>query len=930
MHRVAALLLVPFVQAQTDASCTDDCDDVAPPYNWEYPTCIEQLQLTASCTNRREGTNTDGYCHRTCGVCTRCVSSIAFCTHMEGRIALHAPHWCSTVQTDPADCENHFYANPDNSFRPCAWDFETSACHFGPNTFQCGIPLPPPPPPPSPFLTCDHLAASIEVSSCHDIPQATCDQYHEVRSEESGAGTISVLHPCRWKQLHPVTHPNEIGCAGDGSLGLMCSPPPSPPSPPPPPSPPTIPSPPLEPPPPRPPSPPSLPPPPPNHAFCDHRDFKIGKNVLQHWCRDSTDEDACEMTYLIDERHGGRVYHECVWQVHDQTCRMSRHDIRCWLPTPPPPPPPPSPPPLIDCSLLRSTKAPTELCLERTQWDCTHYFQQEGEVFYPCVMGQVGQHTGCTISRGSPHMCLPPSPPPAPPPGSPPPPPPNPSPPPLPPLSPPTPPPPKPPEVPPPPPPPSAPPIGYFCAHRHEMQELDFEHRVYCNTLHDQADCESHYIASPKQDTYRPCKWESQSCAATDFEYHCFAPAPPPAPPRAPLLECSHMASKQQTSDCFQYSEAAVASDDSREEMCTRHYMTLWDGAYHPCVWTVVDAQHQAVGCNYKLDYVLYCNPPAPPPAHPPPPTPPMPPSPPSPPPVPPPPLPPQPPPQPPAVPSPPSPPPALACERLSAKTVTTSCAQYTTSGAEVLRPATCEHHYIQVDGGYLRPCEWRMVPFGDGVLLKPGCAYNREVAVRCQPAPPPSLSSPPPSPSPAPPHVSSPSSSSSPPPTAANVRTPQSAALLDTESGEQEQDRDSTLAISAHGGGAGGDEANETLAALVQALVIFIVALLLGMAVVCICVNGRCRRGAGSTRLLNADHPTGGFGSRAAKGYECPTRMLSVTGVKRGTRKVEHADDGDLLPADGAAVELEIEPHEPNGGARNGHTNEPEQLFHL
>ena len=275
--RVAALLLVPFAQAQTEASCTDDCDDVAPPYYWDNPTCLEQLQLTESCAHRRDGTNTDGYCHRTCGVCTRCVSSIDFCTHMEGRVALHAPHWCSTVQTDPVDCENHFYANPDNSARPCAWNFETSTCHFGPNTFQCGIPLPPPPPPPPPWLSCAHLSDTIEVSSCLDIPEATCEQYHEAMSHggEDETAVITVLHPCRWMHLHPVTHPEKMGCAGDRSHGLMCSPPPSPPSPPPPPSPPTIPSPPAPPPPPRPPS-PSSPPPPPNHEFCDHRSFKIG------------------------------------------------------------------------------------------------------------------------------------------------------------------------------------------------------------------------------------------------------------------------------------------------------------------------------------------------------------------------------------------------------------------------------------------------------------------------------------------------------------------------------------------------------------------------------------------------------------------------------------------------------------------------------
>ena len=159
----------------------------------------------------------------------------------------------------------------------------------------------------------------------------------------------------------------------------------------------------------------------------------------------------------------------------------------------------------------------------------------------------------------------------------------------------------------------------------------------------------------------------------------------------------------------------------------------------------------------------------------------------------------------------------------------------------------------------------------------------------------------------------------------------------MDTE--DTEQSEGSTHAISTPGSNGGGGEANATLTTPVKALIIIVAALMLGMGVMGVCVmRGRCRRGVGSTRLISsADDAMGAFGGRAAKGYECPTRMLSVTGVKRGARKVEHADDDDLLPADSAAVEVEVEPHPRDGGARNGHahhedgeSNNTEQLFHL
>ena len=182
------------------------------------------------------------------------------------------------------------------------------------------------------------------------------------------------------------------------------------------------------------------------------------------------------MAYLIDDRHDGRG--TAVWQRASKRagCRPTRSDAGCprrlrlrpsFAAT------------LIDCSALQSTKAPTDDCHHHLQYDCTHYFQEEGELFYPCVMGMVGQHVGCTIKRESYLMCLPPSPPPAPPRVPPPPPhPPNP---PTPPSPPPSPPPPEPPTLPPMVPPPSAPPIADFCDERHQMQQLDFARRVFCD-----------------------------------------------------------------------------------------------------------------------------------------------------------------------------------------------------------------------------------------------------------------------------------------------------------------------------------------------------------------------------------------------------------------------------------------------------------------
>lgn len=46
-----------------------DCVEIQPPDSWHNPTCAMQVANTDNCEARRNGTNTDGYCAMTCGVC---------------------------------------------------------------------------------------------------------------------------------------------------------------------------------------------------------------------------------------------------------------------------------------------------------------------------------------------------------------------------------------------------------------------------------------------------------------------------------------------------------------------------------------------------------------------------------------------------------------------------------------------------------------------------------------------------------------------------------------------------------------------------------------------------------------------------------------------------------------------------------------------
>jgi len=48
---------------------TAECDDKQPPLDWANPTCEGQLKHTFNCQKRRTGNLTDGICSKTCGLC---------------------------------------------------------------------------------------------------------------------------------------------------------------------------------------------------------------------------------------------------------------------------------------------------------------------------------------------------------------------------------------------------------------------------------------------------------------------------------------------------------------------------------------------------------------------------------------------------------------------------------------------------------------------------------------------------------------------------------------------------------------------------------------------------------------------------------------------------------------------------------------------
>eukprot|EP00928_Gymnodinium_smaydae_P034712 TRINITY_DN24538_c0_g1_i1.p1 TRINITY_DN24538_c0_g1~~TRINITY_DN24538_c0_g1_i1.p1 ORF type:complete len:501 (-),score=123.25 TRINITY_DN24538_c0_g1_i1:498-1958(-) len=56
--------------AKAAAAAAAICEDVQPPAAWTYNTCEKQRKELHNCARRREGTLNDGYCAKTCGVCT--------------------------------------------------------------------------------------------------------------------------------------------------------------------------------------------------------------------------------------------------------------------------------------------------------------------------------------------------------------------------------------------------------------------------------------------------------------------------------------------------------------------------------------------------------------------------------------------------------------------------------------------------------------------------------------------------------------------------------------------------------------------------------------------------------------------------------------------------------------------------------------------
>jgi len=79
-------------QSEVDLSCGNGCQydnalvwtsqaqaciDIQPPATWGNPTCASQLANTNICEKRRNGEIDDGYCSKTCGVCSACVDNEA-------------------------------------------------------------------------------------------------------------------------------------------------------------------------------------------------------------------------------------------------------------------------------------------------------------------------------------------------------------------------------------------------------------------------------------------------------------------------------------------------------------------------------------------------------------------------------------------------------------------------------------------------------------------------------------------------------------------------------------------------------------------------------------------------------------------------------------------------------------------------------------
>ena len=554
-----------------------------------------------------------------------------FCDHMAGLQPLTGSNRCSS-RTSGLDCHAHYYRYPDNSYRQCVW--KNQRCGFAPDTIQCWRPLPPPPPLPPPLIQCEHLARK-ELTTCFahtDEGETACA--HRYMSQDSDGA----LHPCMWGQMHPVTHPFELGCKVDMSFAVICSPPPSPPKPPPPPSPPSLPSPPSRP---SRPSPPPFPSPPPNHEFCAN----VGRKVAlppSTLCDTVKYSDDCEDSYV---RISTGAYRPCLWAEASDSCQPAEANVLCWTPQPPPSP---RPPPIMTCG---GGRVRTDQCKEHSSGSCPLHYVQSGMTAYPCVWDGtrlcMADTADVVVCRPPPPPPNPPSPRPSPPPSPSPPPPtlPKPRPPPRPsPLLPPS------PWLPPPAPLPP-PPNHVFCDAVDQLVPL-FPPEQRCGSLSSQEQCELHYVAWRDTDIFHRCEWSAHGagCHVIDHDILCWRPSspplpsPPPSPPSpppplplpplpppfppssppppSPPLSCDGLVSKQRTVDCRLHAQSQTT--------CEEHYRVLANNAVHPCVWAVVNHFRHEISCTHSLEYsVDDCLPPPSLPPQPPAPRPPSPPSPP-------------------------------------------------------------------------------------------------------------------------------------------------------------------------------------------------------------------------------------------------------------------------------------------------------------
>lgn len=71
---------------------TMGCFDIQPPAEWRHHTCISQVEQTSTCEERKNGTRHDGFCAKTCGLCTSMIQTNGRPPTMLDLQSLHS--WC--------------------------------------------------------------------------------------------------------------------------------------------------------------------------------------------------------------------------------------------------------------------------------------------------------------------------------------------------------------------------------------------------------------------------------------------------------------------------------------------------------------------------------------------------------------------------------------------------------------------------------------------------------------------------------------------------------------------------------------------------------------------------------------------------------------------------------------------------------------------